>query len=286
MYPSLLSAVLFIPLVFAMYDAHCHLTDERLFSWWKNYLHNFVISWWSGLVTVGTDSDSNKKVIALVGEAESVFSNCLVKWTIWYHPYECVVGSLTFDNLDNKMRELHDLYASYEHCIVAIGESGIDLHYDDAHSTLSLQQSLLMAQCEMALQLWLPIVVHSRNAFLETMSVLSDFPDLVVYFHCRSYGPVELDEVFTVFHSPYIWFCSNITYKNTDLLTDSLAQLPLESLLLETDSPYLPIQSKRWLTNEPAFIGFLYDYIASYLSLDKSVLLHRVWLNFKSLYHL
>jgi len=114
------------------------------------------------------------------------------------------VGSLTFDNLDSKMRELHDLYDNHEDCIVAIGESGIDLHYDNAYATLALQQSVLMAQCELALQLGLPIVIHSRNAFLETMSVLSDFPDLVVYFHCRSYGPLELDEVFTVFHDPYI----------------------------------------------------------------------------------
>ncbi len=278
--------VLFILLLFAMYDAHCHLTDDRLFPEWGVYLQNFFSSWGLWLVTVGTDSDSNKKVIALVEDADLSFPDGLIKGTIWYHPYECVVGSLTFATLYARINELYNLYSDHESSIVAVGEAGIDLHYKDAYETLSLQQSCFALQCDLALQLWLPVVVHSRNAFLETMSVLSDFPDLVVYFHCWSYWISELEEVLTVFDYSYFWFCGNISYKGSDSLRKTLSHIPLDRLVLETDSPYLPIQSKRWSTNEPCFITFLYDYLASYLSMERADFSSRVWLNFRSLYQL
>ncbi len=85
-----------------------------------------------------------------------------------------------------------------------MGECGIDLHYENGQETLLQQQNILYEHGRLALAHDLPLVVHSRDAFRETMDVLIDFPDIVVYMHCRSYGPDELDEFLALCPHGYI----------------------------------------------------------------------------------
>jgi TatD DNase family protein len=77
--------------------------------------------------------------------------------------------------------------------VVAIGECGIDLHFPGAPESLDLQKKLFALHCELAQELNLPIIVHSRDGFAPTLEVLQNYPEIKVYFHCRGYGPEEVE---------------------------------------------------------------------------------------------
>lgn len=268
------------------FDAHAHLTDELLFPDWKSYVDDFISCGGLWLVTVGTSYRSNEQVIRLCHDAKQENFPCLVKSTLWYHPYEVVSWSLCSSDFDLAIAQLEKLYRDNEHCVVAFGEAGIDLHYDNAHLCLVDQQKLLVLHCRLAVELNLPLVIHSRDAFHETLDVLKDFPDLVVYFHCWSYTTSSLHELLTTIDSVYVWFCGNLTYKSAQTLRESLSLLPLHKLLLETDSPYLSPQERRWKTNLPSNIRFLYDFVSQELWIPLSLLQKIVEENFRSLYDL
>ena len=241
--------------------------------------------WWKALVTVGTDVNSNQQVVDICEDVEKNDIWCLVKCCVWYHPYEVVVSNIVRKDFSCRIQELFSLYSKYEEHVVAIWEMWIDLHYKNAKDSLFDQQELLAFQCDLALQLWLPVVIHSRDAFEETMAVLQDFPDLVTYFHCWWYDPSCLDFLFGMIDEVYVWFCGNVSYKNADNLRESLSVVPKNSLLLETDAPYLTVQSQRWKINAPAKVSLLYEYVSEFLWMEVSDLVAMVWNNFRSLYH-
>ncbi len=192
--------------------------------------------------------------------------------------------------MGEKLDTLHDegarMIEMYENDIVAVGECGIDLHYEHSAKTLQTQQSVLAEHCRLALGFGLPVVVHSRDAFAETMDVLADFPDLTVYMHCWGYGPDELADFLKRCPRSFIGFCGNVTYKKADNLRASLAQMPLERLVLETDAPYLSPQAVRGQENRPANLPYLYDFVAEELGMERSELERQVTKNFWELYHL
>ncbi|MBU0626601.1 TatD family hydrolase [Patescibacteria group bacterium] len=92
---------------------------------------------------------------------------------------------MTKENISSKIKELRDLIENNRQYVVAVGECGIDLHFTDTPENFSIQKELFIAQCELARELQLPLMVHSRDAFDQTMDVLKNYQDLVVYFHCR-----------------------------------------------------------------------------------------------------
>ena len=83
------------------------------------------------------------------------------------------------------MQLLKDLYTQHREHIVGIGECGIDLHYENKDTSLVLQQEVFEQHCDLAQELDLPVVIHSRDGFPETFDVLKKYPDLTIYFHCR-----------------------------------------------------------------------------------------------------
>jgi TatD DNase family protein len=269
-----------------MFDAHTHLDNEILFPNWRKHLDCFIQSWWKWLVTVWTDAESIMRNVTISRTVDDEDIPCLVKSTAWYHPSVVINDIITDENLNDTLISLYESYSNHDMHIVAIGECWIDLHYEWSRDSLLMQQKLFAWQCQLALQLGLPLVIHSRDAFEETMIVLRDFPDLVVYFHCRWYWKDELEQVLSSFSTAYIWFCWNVTYKNSAALRESLSLVPVDSLLLETDAPYLTIQEKRGQFNAPDFIWHLYKYVAEYLSLDCDDLIDITGDNFRRIYQL
>lgn len=170
--------------------------------------------------------------------------------------------------------------------IVAVGECGIDLHYENAEKTLQTQQAVLAEHGRLAMGYGLPMVVHSRDAFVETMDVLMEFPDLTVYMHCWGYGPEEVEEFLKRCPHGYIGFCGNITYPKADQLRASLQVVPMDRLVLETDAPYLTPQTVRGQKNRPALITHTYDFVAAELDMEADILKRQVTKNFYRLYGL
>jgi TatD DNase family protein len=104
---------------------------------------------------------------------------------------------------------------------------------------LAVQQELFVKHCELAQELKLPLVIHSRDGFQETLDILQNYKDLVIYFHCRGYGPEEYKILENMFPKLFIGFCGNVTYKKAQALRDTLDIVSDDKLLLETDAPYL-----------------------------------------------
>lgn len=180
---------------------------------------------------------------------------------------------------------LKDLHATYTEHIVAIGECGIDTHYDgDPH--IDLQKELFAQQCDLAQELHLPIVIHSRDDFASTWDVIKKYKNQKIYFHCRGYGPDEVKVIQD--HFPQIWigFCGNVTYPKAQILRDSLYVTRPESIVLETDAPYLAPQKHRGQTNEPIFVTQIYDYVASITGTDPLVLQQSIADNICRLYNI
>ena len=117
--------------------------------------------------------------------------NCRVKATAGYHPSEVCFGTITEENIENKIARLRAQFTDHASELVAVGECGIDVHYE-GESYIELQKKLFRAQCEIAKELHLPIVIHSRDDFISTFDVLRDFKDEKIYFHCYGYGAEEI----------------------------------------------------------------------------------------------
>jgi len=270
-------------------DSHTHLNDEKLFLDWRKYLEEFYDKWWRKLINVWVDLNHNDRVIEICEELEknplnTLSEKLIVRSSLWIHPFDVVSEKTKKNNLGQNIGEIKKKYIEYKKYIVAIGECWIDLHYEGADENVGLQQELFRGQCRLADDLDLPLMIHSRDAFEETLEVLEEFKQLKIYFHCWGYWPGEIKILQEMFSDLWIWFCGNVTYKKAENLRESLKIVSLDNLLLETDAPYLAPQVVRWTTNHPANIGYLYEYIAELLDIKQNVLEKNIENNFLWLY--
>jgi TatD DNase family protein len=260
------------------YDAHTHLNSPELYLNVEKYIQNFVDIWWKSMIIVWASQEYNNNAIILAKKFN-------LKITLWLHP-EILNNNDDIKTISSKMKELKELIIQNKNSIVAVGECGIDLYFPWTEQTLNLQKELFAMQCNLAQQLDLPLVVHSRTAFDYSIDILKNYKNLTIYFHCRGYGPEQIKILQSSFPKLYIWFCGNVTYKKADELRESLKLVWSEQLLLETDAPYLSPQIVRWTQNEPANVRYIYDYVAELLWKEKNVLQVQIEKNFKNIYKL
>lgn len=265
-------------------DAHTHLNTTPLVEARQWYIQKFVDAGGVALVNSWASESYNIKWIEIAKAAEQAFPSCIVKATVGRHPLECVENVITADNISEKMQRLKTLYSENKSYIVAIGETWLDLHYPNWSETLETQKKLFIEHCEFAREIWLPLVVHSRDAFQETLEILKDYTDLTIYFHCRGYGPEEFKMLNAEFRNLYVGFCGNVTYKKAEELRETLKIVPLTQLLLETDAPYLTPQIVRGTDNHPANVKYIYEFVSEYLSIGPETLSKQIESNFYTVY--
>ena len=220
-------------------DTHCHLTFEQLADDVDGVIRRStdvgVTSW----VTVGTDMGQNQKVIELAGRFENMYA------AVGIHPHEAK------DVTGGTLAELKK--AALNEKVVAIGETGLDFHYN--FSRPKDQRRAFAGQLKIATELGLPVVVHSREAFDETMDILEQFGSGVrkVVFHCFG-GSAEQAEI-ALKKGFYISFTGVVTFKNAESVRQAVEKVPLNRLMLETDCPYMsPEPMRKQKINEPALL--------------------------------
>ena len=146
---------------------------------------------------------------------------------------------------------------------VAIGEIGLDLYWKQ--DNLTQQQDALEQQCRWALALGLPVVLHSRSAFAQTLEVVQGFQGrLRGVFHCFTGSPDEARQAIEL--GFYLGIGGNVTYKNNPTL-ETLRHIGLEQVVLETDSPYLAPVPHRGKPNQPAYVALVGQFLAEHLGL-------------------
>lgn len=134
--------------------------------------------------------------------------------------------------------------------VIGIGETGLDFHYD--HSPRALQERLFRAHCAASRDSGLPLIVHTRNADLETGAILAEELPPPGVIHCFSTGRALAERAIEL--GFYISLSGIVTFKNADDLRATTRDIPLDRLLIETDAPYLAPVPMRGKRNEPAFI--------------------------------
>jgi TatD DNase family protein len=196
------------------------------------------------MLTVGTNGASCRAALAAAEDFPQVFA------AIGRHPN----AAKGFDAAD--LAELRAL-AAHDRC-VAIGESGLDFYREGAPR--ADQQRAFAAQIELARETRKPLVIHSRAASPETLAQLAAEADGVsVVMHCFSM-PEHLQECLDRGYA--ISFAGNLTYPSAAELADAATQVPRDSLLVETDAPYLSPQPVRKLANQPAFVAHTAAFLA------------------------
>jgi TatD DNase family protein len=196
------------------------------------------------ILTVGTVGASCRAALAAAEDFPQVYA------AIGRHPN----SSRGFDDAD--LAELRAL-AAHERC-VAIGETGLDFYREGAPA--ADQERVFAAQIELARETGKPLVIHSRAAEERTMEQLgAEAQGVSVVMHCFSM-PAQLHECLRRGYA--ISFAGNVTYKSASELAASAAEVPEESLLVETDAPYLTPQVVRKHPNQPAFVAHTAAFLA------------------------
>lgn len=220
-------------------DTHCHLTFDDLVADIEAVLARSQQAGVTGWITVGTDMEQNRKTIELAERHENMYA------AIGIHPHDAknvTAGTIT---------ELKKLAQNEK--VVAIGETGLDFHYD--FSPRQDQRRAFAQQLKIAAELGLPVIIHCREAFDETMEILEQYGRSVkrVVFHCFG-GSAEQAKI-VMDRGFYISFTGVVTFKNAEPVRQAAKIVPLAKLMLETDCPYMsPEPMRKQKVNEPALM--------------------------------
>ena len=216
-----------------IFDTHAHYDDEA-FDLDREVLLAAMPSCGVGLILdPGCDIETSQKVVALAEKFSHVYA------AVGFHPENC--APYTSADLDT-LREL-----AKHPKVVAIGEIGLD-YYWEQNPPKTFQQEVFHAQLALAQELHLPVIVHDRDAHSDCLEIVKEFPAVRGVFHCYS-GSVEMArELWN--RGWYTGFDGPVTYKNARKTVEVAAEVPLDKLLLETDSPYLSPVPKRGERND------------------------------------
>lgn len=233
-------------------DSHAHLDDRRYHGDRANVIANAVAQGVRHIISDGCDVPSSRAAVRLAAEHPGV-----VFATVGLHPHEAKTAS------EAALAEIAGLAKSPG--VVAIGELGLDYYYN--HSTPEQQRAALRAQLALARELDLPVVVHDRDTHEDIIAILREAgPGLRGMLHCFS-GDAALAAAARAlgFH---ISFSGTVTFKNAEPLRAAARTVPLESILIETDCPYLTPLPYRGRRNEPAYVPFVAGCLAELHGVD------------------
>lgn len=225
-------------------DTHAHLDHDR-FAADRNVVLDRARDAGVGLIiTVAGDLASARAAVNLAGEHASVFA------AVGVHPHDAAGAGPGY------LEELRRL--AMHPRVVAIGEIGLDYHYD--FSPRPVQREVMIAQLELAGELDLPVIVHSREAAQDSYALLRDgrWPGAVM--HCFG-GDWDTARTFLDIGC-YISLAGVVTFKGAQALREVAEKVPEDRLLLETDAPYLAPVPRRGRRNEPAYLRHTAEFIA------------------------
>jgi len=243
-------------------DSHAHLTSEQFNADRDEVIQRAIDAGVEYIVNPGTDVEDSRRAIALAEKYPQVYA------CVGFHPHDARKAN------DVSLKEIEEL--SKHPKVVAIGEIGLDFHYD--FSPRDVQEGVFKAQIEIAQRRNLPIVIHTRESNDETIKIVEDalaadprwrshmatphsrYPAPKGVFHCFSGNPAMAWKVINMgFH---VSLPGVVTFKNAGLAAEVAAGVSTEHFLLETDSPYLAPVPHRGKRNEPSNIPLIAERIA------------------------
>ena len=232
-------------------DTHCHISKEY-FDDIPNLIDKIVKSGVNKVIVNGCDMKSNFEVLELVEKYDIVYG------ALGFHPTELD------DFSDEQLIWLEKNINNKK--IVAIGEIGLDYHYDNTDKVK--QKEVFEKQLQIASKYHKPVIVHSRDAINDTYNIISKY-NVIGSLHCFS-SSKEMAERFIKLGF-YIGIGGVCTYKNAKEIKEVIKAIDLEYIILETDTPYLSPEPVRKEKNTPCNIPIIASYIASLKDVDLSI---------------
>lgn len=229
-----------------IFDTHSHYDDDSFDGDREELLLSLSEKGVGEIVNVGADIESSKQALALAEQYDFVYA------ALGVHPSE--VADLTEVDM-NWIRE----HASHKK-VVAIGEFGLDYHWEEPAP--DIQRKWFRRQIELAKEVKLPIIIHSRDAAAETKEILvtEKAYDCGGVIHCYSYSP-ELAKEYTDMGF-YIGIGGVVTFKNAKKCLRTVEKIPLERIVLETDCPYMAPEPHRGGRNDSSELIYVAEKIA------------------------
>lgn len=232
-------------------DTHAHLNDEEYQNDLPEIIERAQEASVSKIIVCGYDIISSRKAIQLATKYEPVYA------AVGIHPHDAGNVDETAINLIAEMARNPK--------VVAIGEIGLDYHY--SFFPRKTQAEIFEVQINLAAQLNLPIIIHSRESNHDAINILSNATKLVGgVFHCYSGDEEMLQGILGL--GMYIGIDGPITFKNSNTLIRVLHCCPINRLLLETDCPYLTPHPLRGRRNEPSYLPYIAEKVASILGVS------------------
>ena len=239
-----------------MIDSHCHLDHEPLKSNLKDIIDRSKNEGLEKLLTICTSIDGFKNILNIIKKDPIIYG------TFGIHPHETETNKVSKNEIINQIL--------LDKKIIGIGETGLDFYYNNSNKDSQIKS--FNTHIEAAIDLNIPLIVHSRNAEDETYEILKNknSDKLKILMHCFT-GSLKFANKLIELNS-YFSASGIITFKNSIELQNVFAKIPLEKLLVETDSPFLAPVPMRGKKNEPSYIKYTLEKLALLKNIEKNKL--------------
>ena len=252
-------------------DSHCHLDYPELFNQLPDVVKRAEINKILYLLTICTTLESFDRIKVIINKYKNIYG------TFGIHPHE----TEKFKNVDKNFI----LNITKENKkIIGIGETGLDYFYN--HSEKEKQKKSFINHINSAAELNIPVIVHTRNAEVDTLDILNSEvknSNLKVLIHCFTGSKDFAKKLIDL--NCYISISGIITFKKSTELADAVSSIPLTSLLVETDAPYLAPIPFRGKTNEPSYLIHTVEKLALIKKVSKENIMIETTNNFKKLFN-
>ena len=249
-----------------MIDSHCHLDHEPLFSNISGVLKRSKENGVKKILTICTTINGFTNIENILKIDDIIYG------TFGIHPHE------TETNVVNKNTIVKNI--NHNPKLIGVGETGLDFYYNNSDKDSQLKS--FKKHIEAAIELDMPIIVHSRGAENETFELLKNNNNLKILMHCFTGSSSFADQLMPL--GAYFSASGIITFKNSSDLQDTFKEIPLDKLLIETDSPFLAPVPMRGKKNEPSYIKYTLRKLAEIKKIDESELDKITTNNFNNLF--
>lgn len=248
-------------------DSHAHYDDEAFEEDRDNLLQSMQSNGIEKIINVGANIKGSRASIALSEQYPFIYA------VVGVHPSD------TEELNEEKMAWLKEV--SKKEKVVAIGEIGLDYYWPEPDR--EIQKKWFIRQMELAQEVNLPVIIHSRDAAQDTIEILKQFPANGV-IHCYSYTKESAKEFLKMGY--YFGIGGVLTFKNAKKLKEAVMEIPMDRILLETDSPYLAPEPNRGKRNSSLNIPYVVKELAQLKGITEEEVINITTENTKRLFHL
>ena len=251
-----------------MIDSHCHLDREPLISNLSQVLIRAKDVGLEKILTICTTSSGYNNILDIVSKDQMIYG------TFGIHPHETKNYLIEKDEIVKKVK--------MNSKIIGVGETGLDFYYNNSDKDTQLKS--FQNHIEAAMDLNIPLIIHSRNAENETYDILKKNyqKNLKILMHCFT-GSIDF-ALNLVPLNAYFSASGIITFKKSTELQETFKKIPEDKLLIETDSPFLSPEPNRGKKNEPSFIKFTAQKLANLRNIEVDKLILLTTNNFNTLF--